>query len=82
MAVNIEKPQGKGSAKGVPPSLNEPLKQKNLNVPATSELVPLSLAIEAELKKELKVTSAETGVAIVQILKEGYQLWKKENGRI
>lgn len=83
MALDIDKPKRTAaSAKGLPPSIDEPIKQKNLNVPSTSDLVPLSLAIDSELKKELKITSAETGIPIVQILIAGYHLWKENQGRV
>jgi hypothetical protein len=64
----------KPSGKGVPP---QPINiVGNLDSPEREELVPLNFKVPRAFKREFKLTSAQDGKYMIQILQEAFALYK------
>lgn len=77
MAINITKPKNKKSL-GVPPSREKP-KISNLTKESSDKDVILNFKVSFEFKKEFKRYALEKDKTMVDILKESFKLYKKNN---
>ncbi len=69
----------KKNTKGLPPKgLPPQASNNNLNKPAQAELVPLNFKVPPEFAKEFKVFAAMHGLKLVDLLKLGFDAYKKQ----
>ena len=69
----------KTNTKGLPPKgLPPQTSNNNLNKPAQAELVPLNFKVPPEFAKEFKVFAAMHGLKLVDLLKLGFDAYKKQ----
>ena len=68
----------KKNAKGVPPKGTPPkARNNNLSKPAQAELVPMNFKVSPEFAKDFKVYAAMHGLKLVDLLKLGFEAYKK-----
>ncbi|MCE1119081.1 hypothetical protein [Pseudomonas sp. NMI795_08] len=82
MVVSARKPSSK-STKGDPlPNLADRTEGRHDNTdrPAAGSLVPFNFAVPAEFKKAYKVAAAELDMSMVDVLKESFELFKRQHG--
>jgi hypothetical protein len=82
MGVEAKKPASK-TTKGDPLSelaTRTLARHDNTERAAAGALVPFNFAVPAELKKQYKVAAAELDMTMVDILKESFELFKRNHG--
>jgi hypothetical protein len=77
MATQTPPPPRKLSEKGEPPSLRQT--KANLAAPASEELANLNFKVSAEFKRDFKVAAAQKGVTQVELLREVFDYWNRNN---
>lgn len=77
MAEIKQKPKRKAGM-GEPPKSSDP-KPKNLQKPASSELVALNFSVDPEFRKEFRIYSAEHDINHINLLKEMFAFYKKHH---
>ncbi len=76
-----KKPGKKGKNIGDPPSLDDtPGSGENLAKPEPSDLVPMNFKVDAEFRKSYRTMAAMHDVTMTDILKESFELYRKQKG--
>jgi hypothetical protein len=73
--AKIPAPQSK---KGKPPEPQQA--PANLDKPDPSDLKPLNFKVPAEFHREYKTWAAAHGTTMLEVLREGFELVKKQRG--
>ena len=66
------------SAKGRPPSVGDTA--RNLSRPEAGQLKPLNFKVPPEFHREFKTFAASHGLAMVDVLREGFEMLKERRG--
>jgi|GEM_PF-1549621 hypothetical protein len=81
MAVQAPSKPPRKSTKGAPEldSNAEEIKatKTHTDKPASSDRVPMNFLVDADFRKDYRTTAAGLDMAMVDILKESFALWKK-----
>ncbi|MGR6862650.1 hypothetical protein ACU5EH_25115 [Aliivibrio salmonicida] len=78
MATPTKKPNRLGNAPNVETHKN--IVGNNITKAGNAELVPLNFKVDAEFKRDLKSFAAGHDMSMVNIMKEAFELYKKQKG--
>lgn len=81
MAVQAPKKPAAKSTKGAPPAAAAPTSGKaNTEKAGSGDLVPLNFKVDSEFHQDFKLFATMHKMSMVGVLKEAFELLKKEKG--